>query len=272
MFTNIGRKFGVLTLSSICLSASLALLPITSEAFSIAVISPPALVSEPIDKVKLENLKAYDVIVFIDASHSMAIADCSGQSRWQWCKEQTMNLSKVLKAQKVPLGDHLKMVAFSDNFKVYPDVSWDSVSRFFESNKPSGNTDMTRAIKSELGQYFSARKALSSLKSSQKSDGTVRPLLIAMITDGLPDRPLALKETIIEATKQMTDSDEIAITFLQVGTDLKAIKYLQELDECLVGHKAAHDIVTTKTFAQINRSGLVGALLHSISATEVAAK
>ena len=66
MFTNIGRKVGVLTLSSICLSASLALWPMTSEAFSIAVISPPELVSEPVDKVKLENLKAYDVIVFID--------------------------------------------------------------------------------------------------------------------------------------------------------------------------------------------------------------
>lgn len=268
MFTNIGRKFRLLTLSSMCLSASLALLPITSEAFSIAVISPPALVSEPIDEVKLENLKAYDVIVFIDASHSMAIADCGGQSRWQWCKEQTVNLSKVLKMQKVPLGDHLKMVAFSDNFKVYPDVNWDSVSRFFESNKPSGNTDMNRAIKSELGQYFAARKSLTSLKSG----GTSRPILIAMITDGLPDRPLALKETIIEATKQMTESDQIAITFLQVGTDLKATRYLQELDECLVGRKAVHDIVTTKTFEQINRSGLVSALLQSVSPTEVAVK
>ena len=72
MFTKIGRKVGVLTLTSLCLSASLALRPITSEAFSIAVISPPALVSEPVDKVKLENLKAYDVIVFIDASHSVS--------------------------------------------------------------------------------------------------------------------------------------------------------------------------------------------------------
>ncbi|MFA7336930.1 MAG: hypothetical protein WC028_09120 [Candidatus Obscuribacterales bacterium] len=268
MFTNIGRKVGVLTLSSLCFSASLALRPITSEAFSIAVISPPAVVSEPVDKVKLENLKAYDVIVFIDASHSMAIADCGGQSRWQWCKAQTMALSNSLKVQKVPLGDHLKMVAFSDNFKVYPDVNWDSVSRFFECNKPSGNTDMNRAIKSELGQYFAARKALNSLKSG----GTLRPLLIAMITDGLPDRPLALKETIIEATKQMTESDEIAITFLQVGTDLKATKYLQELDECLVARKAVHDIVKSKTFEQINRSGLISALLQSVGPTEVAVK
>ena len=265
MFTKIGRKVGVLTLSSLCFSASLALRPITSEAFSIAVISPPAVVSEPVDRVKLENLKAYDVIVFIDASHSMAIADCGGQSRWQWCKAQTMALSNVLKLQQVPLGDHLKMVAFSDNFKVYPDVNWDSVSRFFECNKPSGNTDMNRAIKSELGQYFAARKALN-------SGGTLRPLLIAMITDGLPDRPLALKETIIEATKQMTDSDEIAITFLQVGTDLKATNYLQELDECLVARKAVHDIVKSKTFAQINRSGLVSALLQCVSPTEVAVK
>lgn len=258
---NFRGKCKPLATLAFCLSVSLSLLPIASEAFSIAVISPPP-VQQPVDKVQLENLKNHDVIVFVDASHSMAISDCAGQSRWQWCKEQSVALGDTL---KVPLGTHLKLVAFSENFKVYPDINWNSVAGFFEKNKPTGNTDATRAIKSQLNQYFAARKAL-------QPGQTMRPLLIAMITDGSPDRPLSLKETIIEATKQMNDSNEVAITFLQVGSDAKATRYLQELDDCLVSHKARFDIVKTKTFAQLSQTGLVNALLQSVSPTELASK
>ncbi|CAN5390748.1 hypothetical protein BH11CYA1_BH11CYA1_43880 [soil metagenome] len=255
------RKFLNLATSLLCVSASVALMPMASEAFSIAVISPPT-VSQPVDKKKLEALKNYDVIVFIDASHSMAVADCDGQSRWQWCKEQSTAIRDTL---RVPLGSHLKMVAFSENFSVYPDINWNSVAGFFEKNKPSGNTDATRAIKSQLSQYFAARKAL-------KPGETMRPLLIAMITDGCPDRPQSLRDTIVEASKQLNDSNEVAITFLQVGSDAKATRYLQDLDECLVSRKARYDIVTSKSFAQVNQTGLVNALLESVSPTEVAAR
>jgi hypothetical protein len=40
----------------------------------------------------------------------------------------------------------------------------------------------------------------------------------------------------------------------------------------LVARKAVHDIVKSKTFEQVNRAGLVGALLQSVSPTEVAVK
>lgn len=260
MLSNSARNFKLMAIASLCLSASLALLPLAGDAFSITVPAPQPTIEPALDRVQLENLKTYDVIVFIDASHSMAIADCAGQSRWQWCQTQTKVLRDVL---HVPLGNHLRMVAFSDNFKVYPDVAWGSVAGFFASNKPSGNTDMTKAIKSQLAQYFAARKALA-------PGDRQRPLLIAMITDGLPDRPMALKETIIDATKQMNDADQLAITFLQVGSDAKATKYLQELDECLVSHRAAHDIVKSKTFAEVNQVGLVSALLQSLSPPKVA--
>jgi hypothetical protein len=124
---------------------------------------------------------------------------------------------------------------------------------------------MTKAIKSQLAQYFAAGKALA-------PGDRQRPLLIAMITDGLPDRPMALKETIIAATKQMNEPDQLAITFLQVGSDAKATRYLQELDECLVSRSAAHDIVKSKPFAEINQVGLVSALLQSLSPAKVASK
>jgi hypothetical protein len=85
----------------------------------------------------------------------------------------------------------------------------------------------------------------------------------------------------------MHNADEIAITFLQVGVDPKASKYLRELDNDLVGasttggvarkigsnssasniaglNEARYDIVTSKTFDQVNKSGLALALLDAV--------
>jgi len=236
----------------------MAFCPAFVSAFSIAVINPNAEKANQavnsVDKTQLAALKKYDVIVFIDASRSMRTADCSsGQSRWQWCREQTMALKNSLAK---PMDGHMKLVAFSDNFTVYPNVDWNSIASFFAGHRPQGNTGATRAIKSQLDQYFASRKA------DRKS---TRPLLIAMITDGLPDKPQSLQEAIVDATQKMDDAKEIAITFLQVGTDQKATRYLQELDECLISRKARYDVVTTKTYEQLNADGLTKALLQSVS-------
>ncbi len=258
-------KSAKLMLTALCLGACLALCPPIVSAFSVAVYAPPIKnKSQPdaaaINKSQLAALKNYDVIVFIDASNSMKVGDCDqGRStRWQWCREQTTALRNTLGKS---MNGHLKIVAFSDNFKVYPNVEMDSIPSFFAEHKPSGNTDTTRAIKSQLSQYFASRKA----------DKTTRPLLIAMITDGLPDRPQSLSDVIVQATQQMEDPKEIAITFLQVGIDSKATKYLQELDECLISRKARYDIVTTKTYDQLS-GGLASALLQSVSPDTVAVK
>ncbi len=155
-----------------------------------------------------------------------------GESRWQWCSEQTESLGKQLQnTLKDHLKDHLKVVLFSDNYKVYKDIDLTSVPTFFASNQPYGNTNANAALRSQLRAYFAAR--------DQNKDA-VRPLLVAMITDGCPDDPLALRQTIIDATNKMQNPNEIAITFLQVGVDPKALsKYLRELDDCLVGSKGS---------------------------------
>ncbi len=256
-------KRAKLNLTTLCLSAILALCPSYADAFSVAVYDAAAKVESPavvINKTKFETLRNYDVLVFIDASNSMKVGDCDdGRStRWQWCQEQTIALRNALAK---PMNGHLKMVAFSDKFTVYPNVEMDSIPSFFAEHKPSGSTDITRAIKSQLNQYFASRKA----------DKNTRPLLIAMITDGLPDRPQSLSNAIVQATQQMDDPKEIAITFLQVGTDVKATRYLQELDECLISRNARYDIVTTKTYDQLS-GGLADALLQSVIPETVAFK
>jgi uncharacterized protein YegL len=248
-----------------------------AEALAVVIFSPPQQ-SQPAPKVSEERLAEianYDVIVFIDSSRSMSkglspetrwSANSSSsalpagmsptESRWQWCSEQTEGLSKQLQsAHNDKLKDHLKVVLFSDNYKVYKNVDLASVPTFFASNHPYGNTNANAALRSQLRDYFEAR---------DQNKEAVRPLLVAIITDGCPDDPLVLRQTIINATNKMQNPNEIAITFLQVGIDPKATKYLRELDECLVGSKAKYDIVTSKSFDQVNQSGLAIALLDAV--------
>jgi len=259
-----GVAFAMSSFLSMCLLAP------ACHALAVVIFNPPEQAKPALPPEKVAELSKHDVIVFIDSSRSMSRSVgpekrwyspppaafptnvAADKTRWQWCSEQTQNLSNDLKNI---LKDHLKVVLFSDNFKVYKDVDMESVPHFFSANRPYGNTNATKALRSQLKQYFAARDA-----ASEKP----RPLLVAMITDGCPDDPLLLRQTIIEASNKMHDSDEIAITFLQVGVDPGATKYLRELDECLVGSKAKYDIVSAKSFDQLNQSGLSLALLDAV--------
>lgn len=275
--------------SALCLSLALSLCPTVSQAFSVAVLTSPSqdqsVTSSNVNQSQVAALANYDVIVFIDASRSMDKKDCAGKSRWEWCQDQTAALGSALKA---PLGSHLKVVAFNDSYKEYPDVDWNAIPTFFQKNRPSGNTDATRAIKKQLDSFFAERSnkmngsnSMSSANSSINSNNsnnlgdaqaTQRPLLIAMITDGCPDKPGSLRDVIIEATKKLDDPSNLAITFLQVGNDEVARKYLEELDECLVSRKAKYDVVSSKPFSELNQMGLVQALLQTVSENHVATR
>ena len=241
-----------------------------ANAMTVSIFTPPEQ-SRPaaLSGEAIAEMQNYDVVVLIDSSKSMSRSVttdarfCStinpgvavtpdGQSRWQWCSEQTDILSKQLKNK---LKDQLKVVVFSESYKEYQNVDLGSVPTFFISNRPGGMTNATTALRSQFRAFFAAR---------DKQKGEVRPLLVAMITDGAPDDPISLKQVIIDATKKMHKPDEIAITFLQVGVDPKATKYLKDLDDSLVASNARYDIVTSKSFDQLNNSGLAIALLDAV--------
>jgi hypothetical protein len=263
---------------AIALSLVLGLGALAVRAEAMAAVAfynwPQLLPSKVVTEERLAQIGNYDVIVFIDLSKSMSKSliqegrssegsardlvqvvppgICPSQTRWQWCAEQTELLTRQL---HLTPQDHFKVVLFNDRYKEYKNMDLTGVPALFAGNQPSGNTNALGALRSQLREYFAAR--------DQNKDA-VKPLLLAMITDGSPDDPLAFRQLIIDATKKMQDPNEIAITFLQVGVDPKSTQYLRELDHGLVGSKARYDIVTTKSFDQVSQSGLALALLDAV--------
>jgi len=63
-----------------------------------------------------------------------------------------------------------------------------------------------------------------------------------VITDGEPDNKRTVKQTIINAANRITADADLSISFVQVGKDRSATRFLKELDDDL---QCRFDIVDT---------------------------
>ncbi len=219
---------------------------------------PPAVVPTASAAVRrqLSIISDHNVALIVDKSGSMATRDCPGGiSRWLWCSEQARSLSS-LTAGLGGMKEGMNVVVFSDDFHVYSNVSPQQVAEIFSINFPEGMTNTGDALRSAIDAYF-AKKALA--------PKTTHPAVLAVVTDGEPNRPDQVREVIIEATRRMTDPNELSITFLQVGTAPFGSSLLRELDDNLVNQGAEFDIVDTKTFSELESLGLTGALAEAIT-------
>lgn len=218
----------------------------------------------------LQVLSTRDVIVLIDKSGSMADKDCpppldglrflmrNGESpalisRWEWCEQELVGLSRNA-VGALPNG--IRLVLFDGHQIPYDHVSINQIPQIFQNEWPEGSTNEAAALKNELESYFARKSA---------TGGRVRPIVIAVITDGLPNSVSSLKKAIIDATRAMTNPSEIAITFLQIGKDPHGVKLVHELDDKLVQEGAIYDVVDCKDFSELQRIGLAHALVDAIN-------
>ena len=234
---------------------------------------PAAITSSP-DFKKLMN---YDIVFVVDKSESMQRKDCFQMpdaneelalsserpdrhlTRWQWCQNQIANLFR-LGGKSFPLS---KLILFSDDFKVYENVGADDLASAFMDNKPRGTTQAAKAITPQLRQYF-ANKA--------RFGDVTRPMMIVVISDGGLSSKLPLRRAIIEATDQMERPDEIAITFLRIGHDIRSENLAHELNKKPSRATGKFNIVSVKEFDEINQIGLARALIDATHPQPVASQ
>jgi hypothetical protein len=211
-----------------------------------------------------------DIVILVDKSGSMKEPDCptstisglgsllfnrsapQGMSRWDWSERQISFLGHQTSSV---LPDGFTLVLFSGGQETFRNVHADQIPSIFRASNPGGGTNMAKALKKQLNEYFAERN----------NNPYVKPLSIAIITDGVPDNARALTSTIIEATRQMQNPGEISISFLQVGNDPQGSRLLQDLDFDLVNQGAYFDIVSAKGFPELMRKGLPRAIAESVA-------
>lgn len=205
-------------------------------------------------QTKVRLLADYDVELIVDSSLSMRKADCpSGLSRWNWCGIQAKDLGDKL-SPYVPRG--LTITAFNGSYNVYRNATPSNIADLFNNPNFRGGTRLAEPLANRLNEFFTRRKSGS------------KPLLIAVITDGVPhpqEQPIMVASTLVNASKHMKDACEVTVVFFQIGSRAKFGRtFLDYLDNELVSNGARHDFVKTVSFDHLVQVGLSNALVESI--------
>ncbi|PIG94273.1 VWA domain-containing protein [Gloeocapsopsis sp. IPPAS B-1203] len=194
-----------------------------------------------------------DYTLIVDKSGSMSTPDqTGGKSRWEIAQESTLALAR--KCEQLD-PDGITVYVFSGRFKRYDDVTSSKVAQVFQENDPVGTTNLAIVLQDAIKNYFQ-RKAAGKTKPQGET--------ILVVTDGEPDDRRAVFEVIINATQQMERDEELAISFIQVGSDPQAKKFLKAIDDQLQGVGAKFDICDTVTLDDLEEMSLSEVLLNAI--------
>ncbi|AFZ31779.1 von Willebrand factor type A [Gloeocapsa sp. PCC 7428] len=195
-----------------------------------------------------------DYTLIIDKSGSMSTPDqAGGKSRWEIAQESTLALARKCE-QFDP--DGITVYVFSGKFKRYDDVTSSKVTQVFQENDPAGTTNLAIVLQDAIKNYFQ-RKAAGKTKPQGET--------ILVVTDGEPDDRRAVFEVIINATQQMERDEELAISFIQVGSDPQATKFLKAIDDQIQGVGAKFDICDAITLDDLEDMSLSEVLLNAIA-------
>lgn len=199
-------------------------------------------------------MKDRDYTLIIDKSGSMSTPDQRGnRSRWQEAQESTLALARKCE-QFDP--DGITVYVFSGRFRRYDNVTSSKVEQIFLENDPSGTTNLASVLQDATERYF-----------QNKAAGQTKPQgeTILVITDGEPDDRRAVMEVVVNTTRKMERDEELAISFIQVGTDAGATRFLKALDNDMQGVGAKFDICDTITIDDMGDMSLSDVLMSAIA-------
>lgn len=202
-----------------------------------------------------ENLQNRDYVLVIDKSGSMGATDTpTGQTRFKYVEESTVAIASVLEKYD---PDGITVIPFAGNYKVYDNTTAAKVADVFKENEPMGGTMLAAPLKQIFDNYTAQKKA-----GTTKANGTI----VLVVTDGQPSDGKEAAKAISDFTKTLDNGDgEFGITFVQVGHDAEATKFLKSLDDDLVSAGAKFDIVDTKTIDEVEALGLTETLLAALN-------
>jgi uncharacterized protein YegL len=199
-------------------------------------------------------MKDRDYTLILDKSGSMSTPDQrGGRDRWQEAQESTLALARKCE-QFDP--DGITVYTFSSRFKRYDDVTAAKVEQIFIENDPVGTTNLASVLQDAVNSYFQ-RKAAGQTKPQGET--------IVIITDGEPDDRRAVMEVIVNATQKMERDEELALSFIQVGSDPQATKFLKALDDQMQEVGAKFDICDTITIDEMSDMSLAEVLMGAIN-------
>lgn len=230
-------------------------------------------ISGGLSQEQLQRLARHDLVLIIDQSSSMQTRDCpvsglgrvggtvmgmllgpaASVSRWQWCRDQTINLAEQTRYVS---AKGLSVVLFSGNYQVFPHVTVDQIPNIFRQASPQGGTNLTEPLRVTINDFFHRQTV---------TGGNVKPLAIAIITDGLPSSERNVCQVLVETTRQMRNPEDIKITFFLIGNSAyNGQAFVSEMEKNLPKFGAKFNIVRAISFWNLMKVGLSRALADAL--------
>ena len=173
--------------------------------------------------------------IVLDASGSM-----QGQ-RWTDAQKAITFLAPEIVAKD---ADGVSLYVFSNTSREYHKVtSEQKVLEVFRKERPGGRTNLTGVLRNAFGDRHAG------------GDSRADNLTMLVITDGAPNNQQSVMDCIIAETKKMKRDGELSVSFIQVGNDQNATKFLTALDSNLMGKGAKFDIVDKLTATDLQKVG-----------------
>lgn len=191
----------------------------------------------------LAHMNNINCILIVDRSSSMNTKDGNPQktkSRWQIMQEWVIDIANQLNKLD---DDGLDIVFFNSKPTEALNVKNEArVKEIFNKYTPSGGTDL----------YAALEKGISICVDRMSND---RQELIIVVTDGNPDaeeeeRDL-IEKLIVQTSGKLKDRSQLGIAFIQIGKDEECRTFLKNLDDSIASRFNVHDIVTTKTYDEV---------------------
>lgn len=189
----------------------------------------------PIKASNFELHKGDQFIVGLDISGSMQAQDCPGNaSRFNYVLE---TMKTFIKEASKWDPDGISFYAFNNSVDAHPDVATvEEINEMIKKLKVGGGTRTDLAIKAAYKEH-----------KDKKNEQT----FFMIFTDGEPSDPEAVKNAVIDITKDVKDEKEFRISILTVGErTLQLDKWLDDLDDHLDGAK--YDIVEIEKLEDVN--------------------
>ncbi|HEY9731347.1 MAG TPA: hypothetical protein V6C89_05510 [Drouetiella sp.] len=204
------------------------------------------------EKAKEKKLVKYNIELIIDITGSMLEHDGTGAlTKFQWCHEQVRDFAKLMAEYRKTLT----ITTFNTSFKTEYDCDVSRVEQIYNTITPEGNTCLVNPLVDRLEYAFHHHEP-------------GKATIIAVITDGMPNVPRdphVVNRALIDFTRQLTDPNEVIVTFLQIGDTFNGKSFCIDLDDNLVNEGAKYDIIDTKTFDELKDEGLTQALIDAVT-------
>jgi len=188
-----------------------------------------------------KTLLQRDYILIVDKSGSMA------GSNWREAEKAVAALASHI-TRCDPDGITIYFFSSSGRYPKYSGVrDPQSVMNAFKSQSPGGSTCLHGVLRVAFDEHFK--------KGGQTT--------ILVITDGEPDDRKAVEKVIRDAANKIRRDEDLSVSFIQIGHDHSASKFLKHLDDDLKG--ARFDIVDSETSENMQGMSFADFIAKSIA-------